>query len=134
MLFVTQAEKTAIVDVKIDEFHYFNIDTMQKHLLSHDLFTEYYEEDKESDTFYITNTTTFAHDTALINSWIRKGELGKRLHRSEVRTAEKFPWRKTGLIQSFFRFHAASLPCKAPSRPHCFADLASHREHRVEGC
>jgi hypothetical protein len=79
--FVTQAEKTAIVDIKIAEYHYFNIDTMQKHLLSHDLFTEYYEEDEESDTFYITNTTTFAHDTALINSWIRKGELGKYLKR-----------------------------------------------------
>ena len=76
--FVSSGINTAIVDVKFSDYKGFNQDTMMKHLISYDLFTEMYE---LVDTGMIMSNTTYAHDTALLNSWIRKGELGKHMKR-----------------------------------------------------
>jgi hypothetical protein len=69
---------TAIIDIRIVDYQdNINSDTMLRHIKSHDLFTDFYT---ELDTL-ITSVSTFEHDTALLNSWIRKGELGKYLKR-----------------------------------------------------
>jgi hypothetical protein len=79
-IFTFGDERTAIVDVKLVDYRGFNSDTMIKHIISADLFTDFYEELKPFST---NDSTTFEQDTALINSWIRKGELGKHLKRLE---------------------------------------------------
>jgi hypothetical protein len=68
--------KSAVTDVKVLDYVGFNSDTMLSHIISFDPFLEYY---CELDSFVIMNNTTYAQDTAKLNGWIRKGELGKHL-------------------------------------------------------
>lgn len=75
--FAYGGESTAILDIKIADYTVCNSDTMQNHILSRDLFSEYYI---QIEPFYNT-VSTFAQDTAIINSWINKGELGKHFKR-----------------------------------------------------
>jgi hypothetical protein len=68
----------AVTDVKVNDYVGFNSDTMLNHIISFDPFLEYY---REVDSFVIMSNTTFDQDTAKLNNWIRKGELGKHLTR-----------------------------------------------------
>jgi hypothetical protein len=70
---------TAVTDVKFEDYkELFDDDTMYNHLLSINPYLECYQLE---NCCYITYNTSLSEDTALLNSWIRKGELGKYLKR-----------------------------------------------------
>jgi len=76
--FAFGAEKTVVLDVKIEEYtKLFNADTMMNHILDRDPFLEYYQ----SDYYFIRDCRSLEEDTAKLNEWIRKGELGEHLKR-----------------------------------------------------
>jgi hypothetical protein len=76
--FAVGAEKTVVLDVKISEYtQLFNSDTMMNHILDRDPIIEYYQYDYP----FIRDCKSLAEDTAKLNEWIRKGELGKYLKR-----------------------------------------------------
>jgi hypothetical protein len=71
--------KDTVIEKKVEQWNkYENENSMLSHIISHDLFNEFYI---EQDTFFIMSNTSLSEDTALLNSWIRKGELGKYLKR-----------------------------------------------------
>jgi hypothetical protein len=76
--FAVFGEKTIPLDIKYDTTYFvFNTDTMMNHILNRDPFVEYYQYDYS----FIMGCKSLAEDTAKLNEWIRKGELGKYLKR-----------------------------------------------------
>jgi hypothetical protein len=71
--------RTAVIDIRIVDYELnFNMDTMINHLLCKEVMAEYYYSEFR---YGIEGCNNLEEDTALINSWIRKGELGNHLKR-----------------------------------------------------